>query len=556
MNFKYWILFTLISLSLSTRAQFTGGAGDGHGRGSLLNYTYDNGEWYPESPKSVSMFIEDLPNNLYVKSGRVTVGNTLTVRRVEISPGAYLVSDGNNLNISDSLILLADSTGYASYRGLSQSKMRMQQYVKATGWTHMGLPLSNAMLSEFGTVNTAVHPNTRNIYAWDEPNSDWVDPVGGGDGSSVANIPAKGYVLWVGNYGVGAEKSVLECTGSVAEQVTPALLSNDGSSNDPNKDGWNLVANPFPCPLDFSTLNTTDLLSSFSIWDPSTAKYLDYSPLVGDLVSSLIAPMQAFWVKANGPNPSLGSSLSMRTQCAIADEPQFYKNNYNQLDRFQLIVADLEDRSINDQIVVGLVKGTSDSLDAEWDAFKRPNHPTSPSLSMEIKGQSLSINALDFDPASGRSKRIPIGFVSSQHGGLYRIHLNNSLMLQSLDYVLEDQLMNERHNLEDGPYDFRHDTSYSNRFVLHLSGNQERNGLQLESIESETLNFSFDGAQLHVWGETDRDLEGILYALNGQQLYQFQYPKQSSGKDYILPHLRAGIYLLKLGDKVYRISKQ
>lgn len=554
MNFKYWFLFMLMGFGLPIRAQFTGGSFDGHARGRLLNYTYDNGGWSPESPKSLSLFVEDLPNNIYVKSGTVLVGNALTARRIEISPGAYLVMNGHFLNLSDSLILLADSTGYASFRGKSQSKVRMQQYLKATGWTHMGLPLSNAMLSAFGPINTAIHPNTRNIYTWDEPNGDWQDPVGAGDGSVVANTPGKGYALWIGNYGLSPEKSVIQCIGSVDQLVVPTILSNDGSSNDPNKDGWNLVANPFPCPLNYSWLNTTDLLASFSIWDPSTAKYLDYSPLVGDLVSPLIAPMQGFWVKANGPNPSLGSSLDMQTQCASSGDHQFYKHDFNQLDRFQVIVADLKDRSINDQIVVGLVEGSSDSLDAEWDAFKRPNPPSSPSLSMEMKGQRLSINALDFNPASGRSKRIPLRFVSAQHRSMFRLHLNSSLMHQSLGYFLEDRLMNEWYDLSNAPYDFLHDTAHPQRFVLHLFGQQQRNGLQLEAGQKEKVHFSWDGSQLRLWGESDQDLEGMLYALNGQELFRFQYPKGSMEKIYLLPGLAAGIYLLKLGDQMYRIS--
>lgn len=553
MNFKYWILFTLISLSLPTRAQFIGGAGDGHGRGSLLNYTYDNGEWYPESPKSVSIFIEDLPNNLYVKSGRVTVGNTLTVRRVEISPGAYLVSNGNNLNISDSLILLADSTGYASYRGVSQSKMRMQQYLKATGWTHMGLPLSNAMLSEFGTVNTAVHDNTRNIYYWDESSGSWQDPVGSGDGSAVASVEGKGYVVWVGNYGISEAESVVECAGALPEQIGPPSLTNNGTSNDVNKDGWNLVANPFACPLDFSRINTSDLLSSFSIWDPSNAKYLHYSPLVGDLISPLIAPMQGFWVKASGPNPSLGSNLNALTHCANSDDHQFYKTNSSQIDRFQLIVSELHNRSVNDEIVIGLIPGTKDSLDAEWDAFKRPNASFAPTLAMEVDGQSLGINALDFDPSRMHSKQLPLSFNTSNHLGMYRFQISTGLMHQSLSYFLEDKLMNEWHDLNKAPYDFIHDTSHPRRFILHFQNNQHPNNLNLNSPESSNLQYRLKGSDLLVWGQTNKAIEGAIYSLNGQQVFQFQYDESSSEQHYQLPDFRSGIYLLKLGVKVYKV---
>ena len=553
MKYSYLIVFILICCNSLLFAQYTGGRGDGHGSGGLLNYTYDNGSWSPETPKSASFHVDRLPNNLYVKSGKVVVGNALTANRVELSPGAYLICDSNNLSLEDSLILLADSTGYASFKGKTQAKTRVQQYVAASGWTHMGLPLNNAQLSAFGTVNTAVHANTRNIYYWDESSGSWQDPVGSGDGSAVANVEGKGYVVWVGNYGISEAESVVECAGALPEQISPPSLTNNGTSNDVNKDGWNLVANPFACPLDFSRINTSDLLSSFSIWDPSKAKYLHYSPLVGDLISPLIAPMQGFWVKASGPNPSLGSSLNVLTHCASSDDHQFYKTNFSQIDRFQLIVSELHNRSVNDEIVIGLIPGTKDSLDAEWDAFKRPNGSFAPTLAMEVDGQSLGINALDFDPSRMHSKQLLLSFNTSNHHRIYRFQISTGLMHQSLSYFLEDKLMNEWHDLNKAPYDFIHDTLHPRRFILHFQNNQHPNNLNLNSPESSKLQYRLKGTDLLVWGQTSKAIEGAIYSLNGQQVFQFQYDESSSEQHYQLPDFKSGIYLLKLGVKVYKV---
>ncbi|HEX6983634.1 MAG TPA: invasin domain 3-containing protein, partial [Balneolaceae bacterium] len=66
--------------------------------------------------------------------------------------------------------------------------------------------------------------------------------------------------------------------------------------------GWNLVGNPFAATIDWDDGNWTkeNMDNVIYVWDPSTNDYLTWNGISGSLGDGLIAPFQAFWVKANG----------------------------------------------------------------------------------------------------------------------------------------------------------------------------------------------------------------------------------------------------------------
>ena len=73
--------------------------------------------------------------------------------------------------------------------------------------------------------------------------------------------------------------------------------------------GWNLVGNPYASTIDWDdspNWTKTNLDNVIYVWDPATSSYKTWNGSAGDLTSQgLIAPFQAFWVKANAPSPVL-----------------------------------------------------------------------------------------------------------------------------------------------------------------------------------------------------------------------------------------------------------
>jgi hypothetical protein len=72
--------------------------------------------------------------------------------------------------------------------------------------------------------------------------------------------------------------------------------------------GWNLIGNPTPSTINWNALSgwtKTNMDGTIYIWDPATSSYKSWNGTSGTLGGGMIAPFQAFWVKANASSPSL-----------------------------------------------------------------------------------------------------------------------------------------------------------------------------------------------------------------------------------------------------------
>lgn len=85
----------------------------------------------------------------------------------------------------------------------------------------------------------------------------------------------------------------------------PVSYTDNGT---PTTDGWNLVANPYPCTIDWDSgsWTKTNLDDAIYVYDAANQVYMTYINGVGNNGGSqYIAPGQAFWVKANAASPQL-----------------------------------------------------------------------------------------------------------------------------------------------------------------------------------------------------------------------------------------------------------
>ena len=188
-----------------------------------------------------------VPNNITISTGTVNLNDDRDASgSVTVSSGAALnLAESVELDINTNLSMDGDITLNASSSGYSQLKVdgsvsgsgsvTAEQYVGSTGWHCMAMPVSGN-LDQFGSVNTAVHANTRNIYSWDESSTSWVDVAGASTGSGTANSAGNGYLVYVGSNGVIGAAGNVDMNGSLFGSTTPSL-TNSGSGIDA---GWNL----------------------------------------------------------------------------------------------------------------------------------------------------------------------------------------------------------------------------------------------------------------------------------------------------------------------------
>ncbi len=82
-----------------------------------------------------------------------------------------------------------------------------------------------------------------------------------------------------------------------------------------NQRGWSIAGNPWGFPLDRSatsgwTLSNFD--ASVYVWNAETGEYQSHNGVIGTMENSVIAPWQAFWVKATNGNASITLSKEVR----------------------------------------------------------------------------------------------------------------------------------------------------------------------------------------------------------------------------------------------------
>lgn len=529
----------LCLLGFIARAQYTGGSGSGAALAeNVIYYLTSSNSWSPADVNGLTSTAQQTISVVIEAGGSGTITSATTVEQVTVNPGGTLATTATLT--TDSMIILADNTGYGMYKG-NQQNVRIQQYVANAGWHSMALPVGGN-LDQFGLVNTAIHPNTRNLYAWDAATGQWSDVVGAGNGSSVANSAGSGYNVYVGAFGVVGAGAVVEAKGQMFTSATPSL--NYFSSADPNVEGWNLIGNPFTCALDFTQLGRTNVNNAFSVWDPVSQSYKDNSALSTDN----IAPMQAFWVKANAAGPSI-SGMDMTTNAAVVSiAPAFYKTTV--ADRFYVQVVAQNNPLLKDEILIGMVPGTSDGLDSDWDAPTRLNPASVPTLMMVNQNEQLAHNAIDFGPQHQQTKHLPLYFYVAQQGDVYGVTLYDSLLANMYTIVLEDQKTGVFHDLATGTYVFTNDTAAKNRFVLHLAATT----VSVEDLEWATaLQYQLQGSNVVVFGRTPQDCNVAMYNMNGQQVRGFLYPAGTQEYSVSLLGLPVGMYILQIGDQTHKL---
>lgn len=292
--------------------------------------------------------------------------------------------------------LEADATGYASlfvkggYSGFG--KVRQEQLINGLGWHQIGSPMLGGWPSLTGGDSTKLVP--------------WEEQVGQyGTQGSLTTEPGRGFFAQIGSGNYGSGLFAGSSTTIAVEGVPRTSIDYEiGYANNPNPtnavlttnvtDGWNLITNPFTCPLDFVYLSRARIDGSFTVWDPTLnggiGGYGYYSPTGGTL-SRYIAPFQAFWVRAQNATADIAPT-TMAISGTISTLPGFLKR---QVHSIELEIEDL-DSTLSDQLWISAMPGSSAGVvDLERDAVKRENPLGAPQIEVMLGGISLAAKGID-----------------------------------------------------------------------------------------------------------------------------------------------------------------
>jgi hypothetical protein len=419
--------------------------------------------------------------------------------------GILNVQSGAKLFTNDTLTLVAISpTIFASIAVLSGTspitgKIKYQKYIYSSQriYRYLSSPMTTGTVADWQTsipitgtfsnpsTGTGIVSTSPSMFVYNEtvPGAKSLGyesyPATGVASSAASFVIGKGYSVYVRNN--TGRPSVLEVKGIVTKgtQNLSALITYTSSGNIAD-DGWNLMGNPYPSSINWSSVSGTDrsnLDNAIYYQDNNSASpvYRSWVNNVGANCSSgIISPMQGFWVKANGGGTPV---LRIRESHKTSTAPAFYRTSSDDITLLR-IALDSTASSFHDETVIRLADEATHDFDSEFDAYKLYDDTHQAIGSSTASSPLLSINA--FAPKIGVNDTIAL-FVKSVNHGTYTLSVPESTLDNSVTAYLWDTYTNNKTQLITGTT-YRFDVSAdsvlkTNRFKILLNDNRISTGI-------------------------------------------------------------------------------
>ena len=475
--------------------------------------------------------------------------STFTLLDVAKTGGTATVTGGTNsitdilritsgtMNANGNVVIVSDASGTALVDdftvtqppGTLSGNLRVQRYIDGSpsnGFHHLGSPVNNPSITElselslYGTDGVAVTPqptcdplaldpssNYGNLFEWHE-NGPWTVSGCWQSGwfvrSAGSLTKGRGYAGIVFGAPTTLEMSGVANT-SAFTNVTYAGLSHTNATGD----GWQLVSNPFPSPIQWNNVPAGfDAQAHF--WQDGGYYSGTYQPMMpGVGASHLIGSMQGFFVRT----PSSGNFTLTQNDRSLGDPPFFQDIVVNTL---TLVIegngyADKTNLYFSDE-------GPTNAWDNMLDANKIKSNTNQPTLFTNVDDLRISINALQF---TGHPNTIPMGLFPGT-AGTYVITAQdlNTFDMASQIY-LEDLQQGVIQNLFTDPiYTFTADPNDNeNRFLLHFNLSGQTTGINANGDNSVAI-YGY-GSSINMMVNFEQPQTGVIsiYNMLGQEIY-------------------------------------
>lgn len=351
-----------------------------------------------------------VPNlfNLTVNnSAGLTVNSNIQVRNtLQLNAGVFTaVGEVKLRSTATRTARLGAVAAGASYVG----NLTMERHIPggATNWRLFGSPVQNATVADWNDdFYTAGFPgsNYPNFFSggvlW--PSVRWYDETmtGGANaglvgvsGTNHALQPGRGFAVWSGDALGGTNAFTVDVAGPPTIAQSPMQLpmswTNTGNAA---ADGWNLVSNPLPSPINFTTISRgADVQNAYWIFNPATGNNASWVNGLSTLgATGIIQSSQGFWMKATGPQVT--TTVSEATKSANGSGGIFGGQEQLVVPMVRLALSSALN-SYRDEALVAFHEGSPgvDASDARKYVFAHPQAPQISVLSSD--GVPLAISA-------------------------------------------------------------------------------------------------------------------------------------------------------------------
>ena len=374
-----------------------------------------NGNTIQETGGAVTTAFSNLTVNN--TAGLSITGEAATVRRILLCNGLLETNGKMTLLSGGDGTALIDGAGIGTVSG----NVTMQRYLPAGfGYRYLSSPFVAAKVSEF--TDEAIE----SIYRYDEnrliggiPASGWTaynNPVN-------LLVPVSGYAV---NLGPDAGPLTVDITGEVSDgDITVPVYNN----NQPYTNGFNLVGNPYPSPVDWNQIDALNSNIDNAVYyfsnseiDQYGGTYVTYINGISSdgRATNIIPSMQGFFIHVtDGAFPVEGSLvLNNSVRHNNLDHPLIKSAKADQPKLLRLSAGFSNSPALPDHTVIYFDEQATPEFDGQHDALKLLNTDTNvPSLfSVTPDASRLSINGMP--PPGEKSLLVPLGIVSQLEGNI------------------------------------------------------------------------------------------------------------------------------------------
>jgi fibronectin-binding autotransporter adhesin len=331
----------------------------------------------------------------------VTLGGTLNITAILLVSAGQLNTGGYLTLVSSAAqTALIDGSGAGSVSG----NVTMQRYLAAGyGYKYFSSPFQAATVSNFSsTVDLGASFANFYTYIENQATSGFTAYTTG------TNLlyPLQGYAA---DFGAVNVQKTISITGAVNNGSVSATLYNH---NQPYTEGFNLVGNPYPSPIDWNAASgwtKTNIDNAVYYFDSGTTNQYTgtYSTYINGISSdgiagNVIASMQGFFVHvSNGTYPVTGTFAVNNNVRVNNLSPVFHKSTFSLSSptprTLVRLSANFADNTVSaDPLVVYSSALATSAFDKELDAIKLMNTSEQvPNLYLVGPNSSkLAINAL------------------------------------------------------------------------------------------------------------------------------------------------------------------
>lgn len=359
-----------------------------------------------------------------------------------------------------------------------------------TGWALLGTPISSALTLQSWDDDMPIscvgcpdgYAGMVSIYTYDETKLGTYDaPASYIPMTSITNsiTPNKGYWVYLGTGATATSPITIDVTGTVRKfnNAIPLTRTNTGSVIN---DGWNLIHNPYPSPIRWSSLRNGNVNVDNAIYgynadlNGGTGASVSYvngvsSPAVGaGGIGDTIPMSQGFQVHCTA-----NATLTTLESYKVGGNPAFLKMNQTaQVASVQPLLRFYLDgpTSFHDETVLYMESGATNNLDVEYDAIKMAGQdPSSPLIMFQNGTDEFQINGIDYITSSFS---MPLK-TTTGHTGTYTISLANFNSFPTGACIsLYDTFNGVTTDLKTSNYVFTLNASTTNaRFIVNITIN-------------------------------------------------------------------------------------